>query len=121
MISRIFFQDLCPAHQLQQSTFHLKITDALRADPGDENEIQAGPAFFKLPFMQPADLPDQSGRPVADHTVAHLFAHGNPDPVRSQPVAAHVHDQVAIDEGCSVLVAVFKIRVLFQRFHMYEK
>ena len=74
-------------------------------------------AMTKLVSVQPADLPDQTGGPVADDAVPHLLADGNPDPVFSQFIAAHINDQVPVRKGSSFRIAFFKICVFFQRFH----
>ena len=34
------------------------------------------------------------------------------------PIAAHIHDKISVHKRFSVLIAVFKIRIFFQRFHM---
>jgi hypothetical protein len=71
-------------------------------------------------FMKPAGLSDQSFDTVAYNTVSHLFADGNPDSVSSQPVTAQIQDEVFVYKGFTCVIAIFKICVLFQRFHNFS-
>ena len=68
-------------------------------------------------FMEPAGLSDQPCDAMADNTVSHLLTDGNPDPVLSQSVTAQIEDEVLVYKRFSGIIAIFKIRVLLQRFH----
>ena len=71
-------------------------------------------------FVKPAGLSDQSFDTVADNTVSHLFADGNPISVSSQSITAQIQDKILIHKGFTAVIAIFKICVLFQRFHNFS-
>ena len=114
----MIFQYACLFCKLHQCIFHSEIIDSLRTDTRYKNNILSTQKLF---FVQTAYFSDQSCRAVTHDTVADLFAHGNPYSVLFLPIAAQIHDQVSVYKGFSILIAVFKIRVLFQRFHKFSE
>ena len=99
--------------QMQQSILHPEIADLLCSHAGNKYNIMSRE---KLRLMESDCLPDQACRPVADNTVPDLFTHGDPEPVPVLSIAAHIHDEMPVHIGFSVLITIFKIRVFLQRF-----